>query len=90
MLAVQLKSAVTMFGGKGATGLPRVAFELEVRDQVGRRGGTLCLLLLPRHRLFHHLRVSPALQTPHSHIADNNNNSSNNNNNNDDDVVFCL
>ena len=31
MLAVQLKSAVTVFGGKGGTGLPRVAFEFEVR-----------------------------------------------------------
>ncbi|CAM9136528.1 unnamed protein product, partial [Ectocarpus sp. 4 AP-2014] len=30
MLAVQLKSAVTVFGGKGSSGMPRVAFELEV------------------------------------------------------------
>ncbi|CAM9466034.1 unnamed protein product [Ectocarpus sp. 12 AP-2014] len=30
MLAVQLKSAVTVFGGKGYSGMPRVAFELEV------------------------------------------------------------
>lgn len=31
MLAVQLKSALTVFGGEGASGLPRVAFELEAR-----------------------------------------------------------
>ena len=31
MLAVQLKSAVTVFGVKGSSGMPRVTFELEVR-----------------------------------------------------------
>lgn len=35
MLAVQLKSAMTVFGGKGSSGLPRVAFELEVRGWTG-------------------------------------------------------
>lgn len=43
MLAIQLKSAVTVFGGKGGSGLPRVAFELEVRDQntyLEARGGS--------------------------------------------------
>lgn len=39
MLAVQLKSAVTVFGGKGASGLPRVAFELEVRERPSYLGG---------------------------------------------------
>lgn len=35
MLAVQLKGAVTVFGGKGSSGMPRVAFELEVRVRTG-------------------------------------------------------
>lgn len=32
MLAVQLKSALTVFGGKEGSGLPRVVFELEARN----------------------------------------------------------
>lgn len=42
MLAVQLKSALTVFGGKGASGFPRVAFELEARaSEGGREGGAI-------------------------------------------------
>lgn len=64
MLAIQLKSAATVFSGKGASGLPRVAFELEVRDQKkGSEGRSVCFLSVILHFL---LCTASATHAAHS------------------------